>query len=289
MSDDRQDGAARQERSSSISVKLFISDIDGTLVRSDKSLASATVAAVKSLTEAGMPMSLISARPPSGILWIARQLGLSGPFGAFNGGTLFDRDGTVIEHRSLERDVAEAVIGLVVGAGITCWVFADGQWFSTDASDPHTEREVKSAGIEPILTADFRGRLARVDKIVGVSDDHAIIARLESEAAALAGSRATVARSQPYYLDITAAGANKGDGISRLAAAFALPLGAVAVIGDQINDLPMFARAGMSIAMGQASDAVKSRAMHITGSADEDGVAAAIARYVLPGWQGRSD
>lgn len=284
MSDDRQEGAGPHQRSSSRSIGLFISDIDGTLVRSDKSLAPATVAAVKSLTEAGMPMSLISARPPSGILCIARELGLAGPFGAFNGGTLFDRDGAVTAHCCLEQDVAEAIVGLVVEAGITCWVFAEGQWFSNDAADPHTGREVKSAGIDPTPVSDFRGRLARVDKIVGVSDDHGVIARLESEAAALTGARATVARSQPYYLDITAAGADKGHGIARLAAAFAVPLDGVAVIGDQMNDLPMFARAGVSIAMGQASDTVKSQAMYSTVSADEDGVAAAIARYVLPGW-----
>ncbi|WP_159979717.1 MULTISPECIES: Cof-type HAD-IIB family hydrolase [unclassified Novosphingobium] len=284
MSDDRQDGAAHREHSSTHSIGLFISDIDGTLVRSDKTLAPATVAAVKTLTEAGMPVSLISARPPSGILWIVRELCLAGPFGAFNGGTLFDSDGTVIVHRSLEPEVAEAMVGLVLEAGITCWVFAEGQWFSTDIADPHTEREVKSAGIEPTFVGDFRGRLALVDKIVGVSDDHAVIARLESEALALVGDRATVARSQPYYLDITAAGANKGDGVARLAAAFGISLDAVAVIGDQMNDLPMFARAGMSIAMGQASDAVKSQAVYSTASADENGVAAAIARYVLPGW-----
>ena len=78
-------------------LRLLISDIDGTLVRSDKTLSNATVMAVRALTATGLPMTLISARPPSGMLWIAERLGLPGPFGAFNGGVLFRHDGSVIE------------------------------------------------------------------------------------------------------------------------------------------------------------------------------------------------
>jgi hydroxymethylpyrimidine pyrophosphatase-like HAD family hydrolase len=54
------------------------------------------------------------------------------------------------------------------------------------------------------------------------------------------------------------------------------------VIGDQRNDLPMFARAGMSIAMGQAPDEVRAAATQVTGSSADDGVAQAIDRILLP-------
>ena len=105
-------------------VRLFISDLDGTLIRNDKTLADATVAAVQRLTEAGLPMTLISARPPSGMMWVAEKLNLDGPFGAFNGGVLFKRDGTVIERHCLDAKVAETILSLFEEAGITCWVFA---------------------------------------------------------------------------------------------------------------------------------------------------------------------
>lgn len=263
-------------------LRLFISDVDGTLVRNDKTLGPATVAAVERLKAAGLPMSLISARPPSGMYWIAEKLGLEGPFGAFNGGVLFKADGTVIERHCLDRVVAEAMISMIAEAGITCWVFADDQWLSNDADDPHNRREVESANVEPVITNDFSDRLDRIDKIVGVSDDLALLVALEAKAIAAVGARATIARSQPYYLDITAPVANKGDGIAFLARAFDVALEDVAVIGDQANDLPMFARAGFSIAMGQASDAVKSKATVSTDSNDADGVARAIVDIIMP-------
>jgi HAD superfamily hydrolase (TIGR01484 family) len=59
-------------------IRLLVSDIDGTLVRRDKSLSDGVAAAVQRVLNAGIPVSLISARPPSGMLWIAERLGLEG-------------------------------------------------------------------------------------------------------------------------------------------------------------------------------------------------------------------
>jgi len=55
-----------------------------------------------------------------------------------------------------------------------------------------------------------------------------------------------------------------------------------AAIGDGGNDVAMFQKAGVSIAMGQAEEAVRSQANFVTGSNLEDGVASAIDRYILP-------
>ena len=261
-------------------VKLVISDVDGTLVRGDKSLSEATVRAVERLTEAGVPMTLISARPPSGMYWIAERLALKGPLGAFNGGVLFTPDGHVLHRHCLERAVADPMLKLIADAGITCWVFSDGDWMATTDRDPHTGREILAANVKPLVTADFSDRLDRIDKIVGVSDDAALIAKLEDAAKGIAGDRATIACSQPYYLDVTAPAANKGDGVTFLAEEFGVALADVLVLGDQANDLPMFARAGHSIAMGQGPDRVRAAADEVTASNDEDGVAKALEKLI---------
>jgi hydroxymethylpyrimidine pyrophosphatase-like HAD family hydrolase len=54
------------------------------------------------------------------------------------------------------------------------------------------------------------------------------------------------------------------------------------VLGDQGNDLAMFARAGLSIAMGQGPEAVRAKADFVTGANDADGVAQAIDSIILP-------
>ena len=95
------------------------------------------------------------------------------------------------------------------------------------------------------------------------------------------GTQATVGRSQVYYLDVTAPRANKGDGVAALAHAAGVPLPQVAVFGDQRNDLPMFVRAGLSVAMAQGPEEVRAAATHVSTSNDEDGVAVAIDRFIL--------
>jgi Cof subfamily protein (haloacid dehalogenase superfamily) len=263
-------------------IRFVISDIDGTLVRNDKSLSSGNVAAVRRLIAAGIPFSLISARPPSGILPIVEQLDLAGPFGAFNGGTIFDRDGTVMMAHRIESDLAQRLYMLFSQMFAMRWLFADGEWLTNAVDKSHTPREILAAGIDPIITDDVGDRLERADKLVAVSDDDALLTRIEAEARLIVGNRATIARSQPYYLDVTALAANKGDGVAAIAQAVSVPFDQIAVFGDQDNDLPMFERAGFSVAMGQASAKVKEAADAIAASNEDDGVADAIDRLVLP-------
>ncbi|MBO0712532.1 MAG: HAD hydrolase family protein, partial [Acetobacteraceae bacterium] len=95
------------------------------------------------------------------------------------------------------------------------------------------------------------------------------------------GQRATANRSQPYYLDVTHRDANKGVVVAYLSAHLAVPAEEIATIGDQPNDVLMFKRSGLSIAMGNASDQVKSQAKVTTDSYNDEGFAKAIERFVL--------
>jgi hydroxymethylpyrimidine pyrophosphatase-like HAD family hydrolase len=53
-------------------------------------------------------------------------------------------------------------------------------------------------------------------------------------------------------------------------------------MGDQATDVLMFQRSGMSIAMGNASEAVQQEATYVTASNEDDGFAKAIEELILP-------
>ena len=78
----------------------------------------------------------------------------------------------------------------------------------------------------------------------------------ERDVRAALADQATVERSQSYYLDITHPLANKGVALSEIARLLMVPLPEIAVIGDGCNDIAMFERSGLSIAMGNASPSV---------------------------------
>ncbi len=264
-------------------IRLLVTDIDGTLVRNDKSLPEANREAILSLAAVGVTTTLISSRPPSGMLKLAKRLRIAGPMAAFNGGTLFDTNGMIRFARRLEAADAAAMLRLLDRPGVTRWVYADGGWLVAGLDNPHLARERRAAGVEPVIRNDLAGLDGRIDKIVGVSDDHDLLARLEKQARSMIGARATVARSQLYYLDITHRLANKGDEIAALAQAFGVELTQVAALGDMNNDLPMFARAGLSVAMGQAPACVRAAATATASTNEEAGVAEAIVHFVRPG------
>lgn len=263
-------------------IRLLVCDIDGTLVRNDKSLPEQNIAAVRDLVARGIPVSLISARPPAGVEGIARALGLKGLMGAFNGGTLFEPGGRELASYKVPHTTAQGLLDLYAQPRVTTWMFAAGSWLTSDAENPHTPREVVSSGLQPVPTRDFAPWLGKVEKLVAVCDDDPVMDRIEATARDMAGVTATVSRSQDYYLDATAPQANKGEGVSAIARLLGVPLDSVAVIGDQANDVAMFRRAGLAIAMGQAHEAVRAAAHDVAASNEDAGVADAIARFILP-------
>ena len=266
-----------------MTIRLFVSDVDGTLVGKDKKVTDATVAAVDRLRAAGVDFTVISARPMSGMLPIAERLSITGTMGAFNGGLVFRLDGSVLEHITIDTQVARDVLAMARDTSAAVWIFTDDRWYASDPNGPHTASERITANQEPVPLGDPYELLARADKITFVSDDEAMLSALEARVSSTFGDQATIALSQPYYLDVTALGADKGAGIERLSADRGLDCDAVAAVGDQANDLPMLARAALPIAMGNAPGRVRDVAKHITLANDADGVAHAIDTIILPG------
>jgi Cof subfamily protein (haloacid dehalogenase superfamily) len=262
-----------------MAIRLLVSDLDGTLVDKDKNLTPVTIAAVARLRSAGIGFTVISARPMSGIRPLLEPLDLDGDVAAFNGGIVFRRDGTIVSHVTIPAGIARGIMDMA--DGVDTWVFADDQWYASNGDGPHTQSERRSSAQEPVVVASFDDVLDHADKITFVSDDHEALHALYERVHARYVTDATVAQSQTYYLDVTALIANKGDGIAALARALDVDLADTAAIGDQANDLPMLARAGLSIAMGNAPDAVKAKAHATTRANDEDGVAHAIDTLIL--------
>jgi Cof subfamily protein (haloacid dehalogenase superfamily) len=263
-------------------IALVISDVDGALVTAEKVLTPAAVAAVRGLGIAGIGFTLISSRPPRGMAGLVAELDIRLAFGGFNGGSLATPDQVLIEAHPLAADIARRMLALLAARGVEAWVFADGDWRLTDPDGPNVPLERLTVGFDPTVVAGFDDVIGRIDKIVGVSDDQALLANVEAEAKALVGAKASILRSQLGYLDVTSPQSNKGDGVSALCQRIGVDLSRTAVIGDMFNDVAMFARAGFSIAMGQAPEAGKARADAVTLSNTEDGFASAVSRLILP-------
>jgi hypothetical protein len=263
-------------------IAAVLADVDGTLVTRDKVLTPRAIGAVKQLQELGVLFCITSGRPPRGMRMLIEPLGMHVPMAAFNGGIIVLPDMTIVDERTIPADVAPAVIGTIRAHGIYVWIYRGAEWYVTDPHAPHAERETRTCQFPPTVVPAYEGLLDRAVKIVGVSDEHDLVARCEADVQRQFGSHVSASRSQPHYLDVTHPTANKGVVVDRLSHHFNVPLDQIATFGDQPNDVLMFRRSGMSIAMGNASPEVQQQATYVTASNEDDGFAKAIERFILP-------
>jgi hypothetical protein len=262
-------------------IRMVIADVDGTLVTNEKALTPRAIEAVKRLRSVGIAFTITSGRPPLGMKMLIDPLGLTDPIAAFNGGVFVHPDFSVMTQSFVPAETAAKVIQAIENHKLDCWVYTDHDWLLRDDNAPHVAREQWTVKFAPTIVPDFNSHLSRVAKIVGVGDDYAAVARCEADVQLACGTHVSAARSQPYYLDVTHPNANKGHVVAVLSQVLSIPPPQIATIGDMPNDVLMFQKSGVSIAMGNASDEVQRQAKFVTGSNEQDGFANAMENFIL--------
>ncbi len=262
-------------------ISLLLADVDGTLVTHEKVLTERAAQAVAALAKAGIHFAITSGRPPKGMAMLIGPLAITTPIAGFNGGLFVNPDLSPIEEKVLPADVARDVIAMIGKAGMDAWLYAGNDWMVHKRDAPHVAREQKTVRFEPKVVDDFGEAAGRAVKIVGVSDDPDQIGACAKAMRERFGAKVSAALSQPYYLDVTHPQANKGSVVDYLATRFAIPVSAIATIGDMPNDVDMFRRGGFSIAMGNASAEVQGKADMVTADCDHDGFAEAVEKLLV--------
>jgi Cof subfamily protein (haloacid dehalogenase superfamily) len=262
-------------------ISLVLADVDGTLVTADKVLTTRAVEAVRALQAAGIAFAITSGRPPRGMAMLIDPLALRTPIAGFNGGIFVRPDMTIMAEHVLAADVARIAMEIILHHGMDAWVYSGKDWLVRDPQAAHVAREQWTVKFAPTVVDDFEDALGNAVKIVGVSDDHDLVARCEKDAQSALGAKASAARSQPYYLDVTHPDANKGTVVTTLSKLLSVPTSKIVTIGDMPNDVLMFRKGGLNIAMGNASPEVQAQADLVTDSYDDEGFAKAIERFIL--------
>jgi Cof subfamily protein (haloacid dehalogenase superfamily) len=186
----------------------------------------------------------------------------------------------IVEH-VLQPQAARHTLEWLDARQVEVWIFSRGEWLVRDLDGAYIEHERRTVEFPPTRVGTFEPAFEASAKVVGVSTDFELLSRCEKELSAALGTQASVSRSQAYYLDITHPLANKGDALSEIATLLGAPLAEIAVIGDGANDVAMFDRSGLAIAMGNAAPEVQSRADFVTAGNGDNGFARAVEQFIL--------
>ena len=269
--------------------RLLAIDIDGTLVNSRDELTDATRQAVRRASAAGVRVVLATGRRYSRTLPLVEPLGIDVPLVTASGALVKD----ALDHRTFYRaefpdEVLHATLEAVSGAGFDPLVCADTFSDGFDFYMPRAEVESPELG-EYLRLNPHDGRVwpNMIDSPPpGVFAGFAMGTRgamldLEAKLHTMLPSQLSthVLRSPRYtgfLCEIAPAGVTKWSSIRRLAHTFGVEDAAICAVGDDVNDIPMIAGAGLGVAMGNASPAVKAAANRIAPGHDDDGLVAVV-------------
>jgi hydroxymethylpyrimidine pyrophosphatase-like HAD family hydrolase len=270
--------------------RLVATDLDGTLVRSDRTVSMRSVEVLNRISARGTVVVLATGRP---IRWLSTVYAHLRPRPitvCVNGAAVYDPDRDRILHtRTLAPAVlAEACERLrAVAPDVVFGVERDGgrlmryQPGYPIAPGENGRAEVKCARFAELIRVPAAKLLARrrsdLDGPAAPerSDRLTALARRR-----LAGLAEATHSSSSGLVEISAAGVTKASGLGWVAARFGIPASEVLAFGDMPNDLPMLAWAGRSVAVANAHRAVLAAVDEVTAGHDEDGVAVYLERFL---------
>jgi len=261
-------------------VALVALDVDGTVLTPDGGIAETTRTAIAEARRRGVRVVLASSRGPVALARIQEELELGDEwFVGFQGALVARRTGTGIEvlaETPMPRCAAATVEREASARDLAVGRYIGDRW-RVPRCTPAILREAAGTGEEPIeSSAADRDADAAPHKVLVIADGPTQVPQLHDLAAALR-PEVTGTLSHPEFLEVTAAGVDKGHGLRSLLGHLRLPPDQAAAVGDGLNDLGLFSAVGSPVAMGQAPERVRAAARWVTGSNVEDGVARALA------------
>lgn len=265
--------------------KLVALDMDGTLLREDKTISDRTKKAIKDARKMGTTVVLATGRPIEGVRKVLKELDMltEKDYVLSYNGALVQKtsDKKVISKVALSGKDALELYKLSKELGVNIHAFSENLGLVTPKMSKYTEVEAEINDIE-VKVIDMN-TIKEDDVIIKIMmiDEPEILGPAFDKLPKEIFEKYTVVRSTPYFLEFLNKEANKGVGVELLANHLGVKQDEIITMGDAGNDKHMIEYAGLGVAMGNAFDEIKEIANYITDTNENDGVAKTIEKFIL--------
>lgn len=262
-----------------VPIKLFISDLDDSLLRDDQTIGERTVRALETLRERGVTIALASGRMYSAMRRYVEQLGVTAPAITLNGAMIVDTvSGQPLSRTFIDEELAREALCECERMRLYVQSY-DEQGYFFDKECEFSEYYARVAGVKGKALGRPASECvsAPMPKIITINTPERTRELLPVLKERFAG-RLEVAISKPMYIEMTHPEANKGAALDRLCAQLGIAASEVMACGDGLNDLGMIQRAGLGVVVANAREAVRVHGDVICPSNDEEGIAQLIER-----------
>lgn len=270
-------------------IKLIAIDLDGTLVKEDQTVSQENISALRQAHQQGIQIVICTGRPIKSSQAVIDQLNLKGAEDyviTFNGGQILRAaNNEVIYESGLDYQDFNLWYQTTQELNLPLNVI-DAQWVYEPQAYPQAGPSIYVSDITtaPSKVVDFQefDDSNHFLKFVSGTDANYLQAQFPHIDPQLLEDY-NVVFSRDCLLEIMKKGTSKADALKVLGQRLGIQPEEMMTIGDQGNDMTMIEMAGIGVAMGNATQAVKDMADYVTDTNENDGVAKAIRHYILQG------
>lgn len=265
-------------------IKLIVIDLDGTLLNSDHKLSDRNKTVIKKAIDSGIKVALATGKTRKSAEGIIAELGINTPGVFVQGLMLYNADGTVKSQTKLDPKVTRKVIQYSEQQGMDVVAYS-GDRLLVKANKPSVDKLAEFGEPKPVAVGQLLNTLDNtiIHKLMVIADNERHLKKLQWQLNQQVGQSVSFTTAAMLTsIEVLPKGASKGNGVRALLRLLEVNAENVMAIGDAENDIEMLQLAGLGVAMGNASAKVKEAANQTVASNDDDGVAEAIERFVLP-------
>lgn len=276
-------------------IKLVALDLDGTLFDNSSRISKRNLTAIRSITDKGIHVVISTGRPFEGIPFDQiKGTGINYAITANGSGIYEISTGKCLYENAMDEELVTPILNFLLTRDIHMDAFIGGKGYTPIQCVETAQKLTVPSSIKNYIITT-RTRLDNILQFIHENQlkvqkmtlnfypaaDGTLIDRETVRKFLLSNPSITTVCGGYNNLEFTRADANKGVGLRKLAEILGVNPDATMAIGDTENDLAIIEAAGIGVAMGNATDAVKARADYVTTTNTKDGVAAAIEHFIL--------
>ena len=276
-------------------IKLVALDLDGTLFDNSSRISKRNLTAIRSITDKGIHVVISTGRPFEGIPFDQiKGTGINYAITANGSGIYEISTGKCLYENAMDEELVTPILNFLLTRDIHMDAFIGGKGYTPIQCVETAQKLTVPSSIKNYIITT-RTRLDNILQFIHENQlkvqkmtlnfypaaDGTLIDRETVRKFLVSNPSITTVCAGYNNLEFTRADANKGVGLRKLAEILGVNPDATMAIGDTENDLAIIEAAGIGVAMGNATDAVKARADYVTTTNTKDGVAAAIEHFIL--------
>lgn len=259
-------------------IKLIATDIDGTILKYNFEFNQEVKDCISKLSADGVKIVLVTGRMYSATDYIAEELGLDTPLVCYQGGLVKHND-EILYEKNLNINRAKEIIKWAKKNKVHLNLYMNDQLYVEE--DNAIIRRYTGERCAGFMVKSFEEvELDRINKLLAIDFEDANKVSLWKDYLATKYPDLHIVKSTPYFCEICHQEATKAHAVNFLKNYWGIKTDEVLTIGDQNNDIDLLKAGGIKIAMGNATEELKTVADYITDTVNNNGFVKAVERFI---------